>query len=199
MTEVLNVTSVLPGTLVQSLVTAVSDYGLGLQVLGYFDGTIDLHHLPTRDPSNKYKVGQKVKARVLYELPAASPPKFALSLAYHVLSLQTKQSEGSNISESYPIGTILDSVKVVGVDGEHGVTVEVTPDITGFVHVSLWHPSTRPPVSHGLTDIPPLRPTCSCTCPELRPLETRNDASGSRYRLLRARWLPSTVSPTFSP
>lgn len=137
MTEVSNVTSVLPGALVQSLVTAVSDYGLGLQVLGYFDGTIDLHHLPTRDPSKKYKVGQKVKARVLYELPAASPPKFALSLADHVLTLQTKRAEGSLISEAYPIGTILDNVKIVGAEGEHGVTVEVTPDVTGFVHVSV--------------------------------------------------------------
>lgn len=129
----------LPGALVQSLITAVSDYGLKLQVLGYFDGTIDLHHIPTRDPSEMYRVGQKVKARVLYELPAASPPKFALSLADHVLTLQTKQSDGSHISESYPIGTILDGVKVVGAEGEHGVTVEVTPDVTGFVHVSVWH------------------------------------------------------------
>jgi len=137
MTEVSNVTSVLPGALVQSLVTTTSDHGLRLQVLGYFDGTIDLHHLPTRDPSAKYKVGQKVKARVLYELPAASPPKFALSLADHVLTLQTKQVEGSRISELYPIGTILDSVKVVGVEGEHGVTVEITPDVTGFVHVGV--------------------------------------------------------------
>lgn len=137
MTEVSNVTSVLPGALVQSLITVVSDRGLALQILGYFDGTIDLHHLPTRDPSKKYKVGQKVKARVLYELPAASPPKFALSLADHVLTLQKKQVEGSHISESYPIGTILDSVKVVGVESEHGVTVETAPEITGFVHVSV--------------------------------------------------------------
>jgi rRNA biogenesis protein RRP5 len=145
MTEVSNVTSVLPGALVQSLVTAVSDHGLGLQVLGYFDGTIDLHHLPTGGPSKKYKVGQKVKARVLYELPAASPPKFALSLADHVLNLQTKQVKGSHISESYPIGTILDSVKVVGVEGDHGVTMEVAPDVTGFIHVSAQHLSTNLP------------------------------------------------------
>ena len=127
----------LPGALVQSLITAVSDYGLKLQVLGYFDGTIDLHHTPTRYPSERYKVGQKIKARILYELPAASPPRFALSLADHVLALETKQTQGSHISESYPIGTVLDSVKVVGVEGEHGVTVEVAPDVIGFVHVSL--------------------------------------------------------------
>ena len=137
MTEISNVTSVLPGALVQSLVTAVSDNGLRLQVLGYFDGTIDLHHIPTRDPSEKYKIGQKVKARVLYELPATSPPKFALSLADHVLTLQTKQAEGSHISELYPIGTTLDSAKVVSVEGDHGVTMEVTPDVTGFVHVGV--------------------------------------------------------------
>jgi rRNA biogenesis protein RRP5 len=139
MTEVSNVASALPGALVESLITAVSDYGLGLQVLGYFDGTIDLHHLPTRHPSTKYKVGKKVKARVLYQLPAASPPKFALSLADHVLNLQIKQTEGSHISALYPIGMVLDSVKIVGVEGEHGVTVEITVGVTGFVHVGVSH------------------------------------------------------------
>ena len=131
--------------MVQSLITAVSDHGLRLQVLGYFDGTIDLHHIPTRDPSEKYKVGQKVKARILYELPATSPPKFALSLADHVLALRTKQTEGSHISELYPIGTTLDSAKVVGVEGDHGVTMEVTPDVTGFVHVGVQYLSAIPP------------------------------------------------------
>lgn len=137
MTEVSNVTSVLPGAMVDSLITAVSDHGLGLQILGYFDGTIDLHHLPTRYPSKKYKVGQKVKARVLYQLPTASPPKFALSLADHVLSLKTKQTEGSHISTSYPIGKFLENVKIVGLEGEHGVIVEITPEVTGFVHVGV--------------------------------------------------------------
>jgi len=98
MTEIPNATSVLPGALVQSLATATSDHGLRLQVLGYFDGTIDLH-------SHKRSFGDvqsrtKVKARVLYELLAASSPKFALSLADHALALRTKQAEGSRISES---------------------------------------------------------------------------------------------------
>ena len=185
MTEVSNVTSVLPGALVQSLVTTTSDYGLGLQVLGYFDGTIDLHHIPTRDPSKKYKLGQKVKARVLYEIPAGTPPKFALSLADHVLTLQTKRTEGSHISESYPIGTILDSVKVVGVEGEHGVTVEVTPDVTGFIHVSTQRLSTIPSfLSWFYIDISPFRPTCSHSGRKLRSLEAGNDSPGSRDRLL---------------
>ena len=141
MSEVTSVTSVLPGALVESLVTSVSDHGLGLQVLGYFDGTIDLHHLPTRYPSTEYKAGQKVKARILYQLPAPSPPKFALSLADHVLNLQTKQTEGSHISTSYPIGMILESVKIVGVEGDNGVTVEITPGVVGFVHVGIQCPS----------------------------------------------------------
>ena len=197
MTEVSNVTSVLPGALVQSLVTTVSDHGLKLQILGYFDGTIDLHHLPTRDPSEKYKVGQKVKARVLYELPASSPPKFALSLADHVLSLQTKQTKGSGMSELYPIGTILDSVKIVGVEGEHGVAVEVMPNVTGFVHVSPWCLSSRWHFPNSLTDIPPLRPTRPCAGRKIGTLETRNGPSGSRDRLFCVRRLPSIISSTF--
>lgn len=156
MTEVSNVASLLPGALVESLVTAVSDHGLGLQALGYFDGTIDLHHLPTRYPSKKYKVGQKVKARVLYQLPTASPPKFVLSLADHVLNLQTKQTEGSHMSVSYPVGMILDSVKIVGAEGEHGVTVEITPDVAGFVHVRVYRLSIPWSPFNCLTDFPSL-------------------------------------------
>lgn len=197
MAEVFNVASVLPGALTESLVTAVSDYGLKLQVLGYFDGTIDLHHLPTKNPSKKYKVGQKVKSRVLYQLPSASPPKFALSLADHVLNLQTKQAEGSHMPVSYPIGTFLDSVKIVGVEGEHGVTAEITPDVTGFIHVGVYYLSVPWLVSNGLTDIPPLRPTCSRACRKLGTLETWNNPSGSRDRLFCVRWLPSVISPTF--
>ena len=48
--EVSNVSSIVPGALVQSLVTAVQPDGLVLQVLGYFDGTIDQFHLSSGDP-----------------------------------------------------------------------------------------------------------------------------------------------------
>ena len=139
--EVTNVTSILPGELVQCLITAVSTLGLNVQVLGYFDGTIDECHLPLGDPTEEFKAGKKVKARVLYEIPGTSPPRFALSLANHIVSLKQKfigaggDGEVTSIDEAYPIGTTLDAVKIVKVEAERGLLVDVQDNLQGFVHV----------------------------------------------------------------
>ena len=58
--EVTSVTSVLSGTLVHALITAIVPAGLNVQVLGYFEGTIDLSHIGLMDPQSRFKVGQKV-------------------------------------------------------------------------------------------------------------------------------------------
>jgi rRNA biogenesis protein RRP5 len=137
------VTSILPGELVQCLITNVSSLGLNVQVLGYFDGTVDEYHLPPGDPADKFKAGKKVKARVLYEIPGTSPPRFALSLASHIISLEQKSistggdEEATSIEEAYSIGTTFDAVKIVRVEAERGLLVDVQEGVHGFVHVSV--------------------------------------------------------------
>ena len=125
----------------QSLVTAVQPDGLILQVLGYFDGTVDQFHLPTGDPEDHFKVGQKVKARVLYDISPSTPPRFALSLAPHIVKYTAKVTESeaapTGLREAYPVGTILDAVKVVRVESERGLIVELGSGIEGFVHVRI--------------------------------------------------------------
>jgi hypothetical protein len=138
------VTSILPGELVQCLITGVSSLGLNVQVLGYFDGTVDEYHLPPGEPTDEFKAGKKVKARVLYEIPGTSPPRFALSLANHIISLEQKSisAEGdgelTSIEEAYPIGTTLDAVKIVKVEAERGLLVDLQEGIKGFVHVGIF-------------------------------------------------------------
>lgn len=122
----------------QSLVTVVHATGLTLQVCGYFEGTVDLFHLPLGKPEDSYKVGQKLKARIVYDISTTSPPKFALSLSEHVIKLEVKKNDGSSLPDAYPIGTILDAVKVNGVEAERGLTVEVQPGVAGFVHVRRY-------------------------------------------------------------
>ncbi|EMD41956.1 hypothetical protein CERSUDRAFT_147388 [Gelatoporia subvermispora B] len=140
--EISNVTSVLPGALVQSLITAVHPDGLNLQVLGFFGGTVDQFHLLPGEPEVNYKVGTKVKARVLYDLHQSSPPRFALSLAEHVLSLSpkhtdgSKESSGSTLFDAYPVGCTLDAVEVIRVESERGLITRVSPEVEGFVHIS---------------------------------------------------------------
>jgi rRNA biogenesis protein RRP5 len=129
------VSSIPPGAFVQSLVTAVHNNGLNLQILGYFDGTVDEFHF-RQDVS--YKVGTKLKARVLYDL-SSTPPRFALSLSDHILRLSPRligAEEESSLQKAYPVGTILESVKVLRVEVERGLIVEIQPGLEGFIHVS---------------------------------------------------------------
>ena len=128
----------------QCLITGVSPLGLNVQVLGYFDGTIDEYHLPPGEPTDKFKAGKKVQARVLYEIPGTSPPRFALSLASHIISLEQKSTgtgvdgELTSIEEAYPVGTTLDSVKIVKVEAERGLLVDLQEGVQGFVHVGVF-------------------------------------------------------------
>ena len=148
--------SVLPGELVQCLITGVSPVGLNVQLLGYFEGTIDEYHLLPGDPVDNYKAGKKVKARVLYEIPGTSPPRFSLSLSSHIIALEQKfvgAGDGDGgIDEAYPVGTTLDSVKITRVEPERGLLVDVQEGIQGFVHVSVC--CTLPPTSSS----PPRSP-----------------------------------------
>ncbi|KAF7339807.1 rRNA biogenesis protein RRP5 [Mycena venus] len=140
LSEVTNANSVLPGTLVQALITAVHPTGLNLQVLGFFDGTVDQFHLRPDASEKTYKIGKKVKARVLYDF-STTPPRFALALTEHVLGLGSptvgKKAASQSMQEAYPIGTILEGVKVVRLEAERGVVVDIDSGaIQGFTHIS---------------------------------------------------------------
>ncbi|KXN86783.1 rRNA biogenesis protein RRP5 [Leucoagaricus sp. SymC.cos] len=138
LSEISSVNSVLPGTLVQCLVTSINPDGINLQVLGFFDGTVDLFHL-SPNPEKSFRVGKKIKARILYNY-STSPPKFALALSDHVLCLRPKRTssdEGAGLlQDTYPIGTVLDAVEVLRVEKERGLIVEVGKYQEGFVHIS---------------------------------------------------------------
>ena len=151
LSEVSNVKSILPGELVQGLITTVQPNGINLQILGFFAGTIDEFHLKAGSIEDNYKVGKKVKARVLYDIdPSTSTaPRFALSLAEHAVSLTSKRAGGaggndqSSLQNAFPIGTVIEAVKVVRVESERGLIVEVGQGVEGFVHVRQKPPPRR--------------------------------------------------------
>ncbi|KAL4069766.1 hypothetical protein V8B97DRAFT_2051647 [Scleroderma yunnanense] len=147
--EVGNVTSVLPGMLVQSLVTAVNPSGLNLQILGFFDATADEYHQSLEQKAPK--VGQRVKTRVLYNIPGTSPPQYAVTLREHHLSLRVKSFAGdsgeSSMMDAFPLGTTLGSVKVQRVEPERGLLTEVQPLLEGFVHISQVSDDHTPTLS----------------------------------------------------
>ncbi|EPQ61392.1 hypothetical protein GLOTRDRAFT_124234 [Gloeophyllum trabeum ATCC 11539] len=141
--EISNVSSVIPGMLVHSLVTAVLPGGLNLQVLGSFEATVDEYHVRAEVVEQGYRIGQKVKGRILYDVPGTAPPRFALSLLDHIVKRDVKRAEREDttqqalsLPEAYPVGQILDNVEVVRVESERGLIVAVQPGLTGFIHIS---------------------------------------------------------------
>ncbi|KIJ46379.1 hypothetical protein M422DRAFT_66742 [Sphaerobolus stellatus SS14] len=133
--QITSITSILPGTLVQGLITNVSPGGLNVQMLGYFEGTIDASHLPSGDGAPRFKLGQKIKARVLWDMIVSEPRKFALSLLPHILELEVPHIKGQTLSDAFPIGTILDAIKVIQVEPERGLALEVQEGLLGYVHI----------------------------------------------------------------
>jgi rRNA biogenesis protein RRP5 len=139
LSEITNITSLLPGTLVQSLITAVVPSGLNLQILGYFEGTVDQVHL---QPGKTYKIGQKIKARILYDISGTTPSKFALALVDHIALMNVRRAKAAEkstdcpiLQEVYSVGTIYKEAKVTRVEQERGLILEVEPGVQGFVHV----------------------------------------------------------------
>ncbi|KZT35635.1 nucleic acid-binding protein [Sistotremastrum suecicum HHB10207 ss-3] len=145
LSDVSNVGSLVAGTFVQGLVTSVSADGLNLQLLGSFEGTVDVFHLSTPLDSSAVKSGSKVKARILYDVQGSNPPRFALSMNPHIVSLDPIQS----LEETYPVGLVLDDVKVVHVDSEWGLIAEISDTVRGFVHISHTSDDHVPSLNAG--------------------------------------------------
>lgn len=149
-----SITSVLPATLVTALVTATLPSGLNVKFFGYFDGTIDKFHLNGLDPEKNFKLGQKIKARVLWDSIASTPKKFSLSISKHVVDMDIAKvkDRGVSVADLYPVGRSLAQVKIIHIDDEWGLTCEITEDdveVAAFVHVSLGTPfSSAQPTAH---------------------------------------------------
>ena len=136
MSQLTSVESVLPALRVRALVTGVQPGGLNVQVHGYFVGTIDLTHLGKVDTSS-HKAGEKVDARILWDIPETNPRQIALSVLPHVVSLAPSKVRGDEkpLEDTYPVGAILEGLKVVRVEADRGVVVAIGDKPIGFVHV----------------------------------------------------------------
>ncbi|KAK9897002.1 hypothetical protein P389DRAFT_52084 [Cystobasidium minutum MCA 4210] len=140
--------ALIPGSLVQGAITAITPSGLNVKFLGFYEGSIDnLHMLPPAS-GHTYKVGEKIKARILWTAPPLndSPVRFSLSTLPHILSLTPKvaplnpgvpNSEVAPISQVLPIGTFLENLQIIKVEPEWGLLCVVPgTDLKAFVHIS---------------------------------------------------------------
>lgn len=141
LTEVSTIGSLLPGSLVSTLITAIVPSGLNVKICGFFDGTIELAHLGIGedDIEDRFKLGKKIKARILFDTVASgSERRFALSVLPHIFNLTSPLTgyEQIPLEKAIPIGTTLQSVKVIRVMPDWGVVCRTSDGIDGFTHIS---------------------------------------------------------------
>ncbi|KAK4169438.1 rRNA biogenesis protein rrp5 [Cladorrhinum sp. PSN259] len=137
--------SYLPGTAADILVSEVSQHGIVGKLMGSLDVTADLVHSGAGpdgvDIEEKYKVGSRLKARIICTFPAAKHPKLGVSILSHVLSLKPKMAskDGQVVSpvDILRHSTTVEKCTVQRVEPEIGLYVDVGVEgVPGFVHIS---------------------------------------------------------------
>ncbi|ODA82650.1 hypothetical protein RJ55_01158 [Drechmeria coniospora] len=142
--EATTINTYLPGTAVDVLITNVDRRGLAGKVMGHLDVTADLIHSGAgprnTDLEEVYKVGAKVKARVICNFPTAKDPKLGISLLPHLQSLTRMypDEDAHNLPTAVlPISSLVEKCTVRHVENEIGLFVETAvAGLVGFVHIS---------------------------------------------------------------
>ncbi len=129
----------LPGQLVSALITAVIPFsGLNVKIAGFYDGTIDMTHLGLdgKDIEQVYKIGKRVRARIINDYLGVTPKRFSLSVLPHIVDLGSPMTGAKPLEVAVPIGTFLEDVEIVRVVKEFGLICRTKQDAHAFVHVS---------------------------------------------------------------
>ncbi|RWA08492.1 hypothetical protein EKO27_g6606 [Xylaria grammica] len=140
--EATTIQTFLPGSIVELMVSDISRRGIVGKVMGSLDVTADLIHSgvgpKALDLEGKYKIGKKIKARVICDFPTAKEPKLGISLLDHVMILTPQQTASSRHPlDLLPPSSMVEKCTVFKVDPDMGVFVEVGVDhVPGFVHIS---------------------------------------------------------------
>jgi rRNA biogenesis protein RRP5 len=135
----------LPGTAVDVLIADTTATTVTGKILGLIDATADAYHSgateKAADVSQKYKIGSKVKARVLFTCPDSEPRRVGVSFLEHVVALSTRMSgkpkERKPPIDLLPISTVVECAKVIKVAPRQGAFFDLgIKDVVGFAHIS---------------------------------------------------------------
>ncbi|KAH7419008.1 hypothetical protein BKA64DRAFT_587661 [Cadophora sp. MPI-SDFR-AT-0126] len=145
LSEAPTIDAFLPGTAVEILVADITPRGISGKVMGMLDVTADLMHSGAgadgRDLEKKYKIGTKIKGRVICTFPTAQPAKLGVSLLDHVMLLTSQHAiqdkEKKNPLDILPISSIVEEATVTKVEPGMGLFVDLgLKGVSGFVHIS---------------------------------------------------------------
>lgn len=135
----------LPGSAVEVLVSETTWGGVVGKVLGNLDVTADIFHsgvaTDSADLDSLYKVGSKIKARVICNFVTAKEPKLGISLLPHILNLTQKTAGATRSAMSplaaLPISSTVEKCVVKKVENDIGLFVDIGVDgFRGTVHIS---------------------------------------------------------------
>lgn len=135
------INSFLPGVAAEILLTEVTPNGMMGKIMGMLDTTVDLVQSGATDGKldleRKFKIGAKIKGRLVSTFPSAEPFKVGFSLLDHVLKLSSDAHGPGSSDEAPAISAIVPEVQVLKVESGLGVYVQMGESKhLGFVHIS---------------------------------------------------------------
>ncbi|ODV88206.1 hypothetical protein CANARDRAFT_26349 [[Candida] arabinofermentans NRRL YB-2248] len=137
-----SIDSIIPGMIVDALITDVVKEGLVCKVFGLCNASINFTHLGTYDLTemkHKFAVGSSIRARIIASFMRAGDRRLQLSTLPH---LQTFQQYGYNKDiqsaplEAFPIGHIFETVTIKGKDSSYIYADVGVESILGQAHTS---------------------------------------------------------------
>ncbi|WKT44217.1 hypothetical protein QSH57_009070 [Fusarium oxysporum f. sp. vasinfectum] len=136
----------LPGTMADVLISNTDRRGLSGKIMGHLDVTADIIQSGAGPAGvsldTAYKIGSRVKARVICNFPGAREPKLGISLLPHITALEKKRPTKStdskkNPTQVLPISSLVETCTVRHVEPDIGLFVDIgIPGLSGFVHIS---------------------------------------------------------------
>lgn len=158
LTSVESIKSVSAGVVVDATITDVRPNGIFVNIYDHATGTIPLSHIPGYSTSNsedenakreKFVIGDRIKARVINTLPHLDKGyNVSLSLLPHILELKSPFSgadAGSDPLEALPVGQIIENAKVVDVELNRGIFLDVHyQGLKGYAHITKLSDTSKP-------------------------------------------------------
>ncbi|KAJ5713657.1 uncharacterized protein N7483_010838 [Penicillium malachiteum] len=133
--------SFLPGVAAEILLTEVTETGMMGKIMGMLDATVDLVQSGANDGKldlvRKFKIGAKIKGRIVSTFPSAEPFKVGFSILDHVLKLSTEPSGPNSSADAPAISAIIPEAKIIKVDHGLGVYAQIgETQHLAFIHIS---------------------------------------------------------------
>ena len=131
----------LPGTAVEILLSEVTSTGMAGKVIGTLDVTADMVHSTARKEDTSlleaFRLGQKIKGRLISTFPSSDTKKLGFSLLEHILRLESPVTDVAEQSTRPALSDIVPDAVVSKVDPGMGLYLSLDHgDFEGFAHIS---------------------------------------------------------------